>query len=107
MKLLQFVETFNLVVAFVITALYSYQAVYLVLGLLRRHWRDRREPVRLRRYAALISARNEEGVIGELIASLKRQNYPAELLDVYVVADNCNDDTAGAAQESIRGLFYL
>ena len=98
MKLLQFVETFNLVVAFVITALYSYQAVYLVLGLLRRHWRDRREPVRLRRYAALISARNEEGVIGELIASLKRQNYPAELLDVYVVADNCNDDTAGVAQ---------
>ncbi len=98
MKLLHFVETFNLIIAFVITALYSYQGIYLLLGLCRRHWRDRREPVRLGRYAALISARNEEGVIGELIASLKRQNYPAELLDVYVVADNCTDDTAGAAQ---------
>ena len=79
MKLLQFVETFNMVVALVITALYSYQAVYLALGLVRRHWRDRREPARLRRYAVLISARNEEGVIGELIASLKKQNYPAEI----------------------------
>ncbi len=98
MKLLQFVETFNFIIALVITALYSYQMVYLVLGLLRRHWREGREPARLRRYAALISARNEEGVIAELIASLKKQNYPAELLDVYVVADNCTDDTAGAAQ---------
>ena len=96
MKLLHFVETFNFIIAFILTALYAYQGLYLLLGLLRRHWRDRRQPSRLRRYAVLISARNEEGVIGELIASLKKQNYPAELLDVYVVADNCTDDTAGA-----------
>ena len=59
MKLLHFVETFNLIIAFVITALYSYQGIYLFLGLCRRHWRDGREPVRLRRYGVLISARNE------------------------------------------------
>ena len=98
MKLLQFVETFNFIIAMIITVLYSYQMVYLVLGLLRRHCRDNREPSRLRKYAVLISARNEEGVIGELIESLKKQNYPAELLDVYVVPNNCTDDTAGAAQ---------
>ena len=98
MKLLHFVETFNLIIAFLITALYSYQGIYLLLGLCRRHWRDQREPARLRRYAVLISARNEEGVIGELIGSLKRQSYPAELLDIYVVADNCTDNTAGAAR---------
>ena len=76
MKLLQFVETFNFIIAMIITVLYSYQMVYLVLGLLRRHCRDSREPSRLRKYAVLISARNEEGVIGELIESLKKQNYP-------------------------------
>ncbi len=42
----------------------------------------------------MISARNEAGVIGELIHTLKQQNYPTDLLDVYVVADNCTDDTA-------------
>lgn len=98
MKLLHFVETFNFVIAFIFAVLYAYQVLYLLLGLLRRRWRDRRQPSRLRRYAVLISARNEEQVIGELIGCLKRQNYPAELLDVYVVADNCTDDTAGAAQ---------
>ena len=48
----------------------------------------------------MISARNEEEVIGELIGSLTSQNYPRELLDIYVVADNCTDDTAGAARRA-------
>ena len=52
------------------------------------------------RYAVMISARNEEEVIGELIGSLTSQNYPRELLDIYVVADNCTDDTAGAARRA-------
>lgn len=98
MKLISFVETFNLIIAVTITLLYSYQGLYLLVGLCRRSWRDRRPPAKLRRYAALISARNEEGVIGELIQSLKAQNYPAELLDIYVVADNCTDRTAEAAR---------
>ncbi len=98
MKLIQFVETFNLIIGITITLLYLYQGAYLALGLVRRSWRDSRRPDKLRPYAALISARNEEGVIGELIESLKQQNYPAELLDIYVVADNCTDRTAEAAQ---------
>lgn len=51
-----------------------------------------------RRYAVLICARNEERVIGELIASLKAQDYPAELVDLYVLADNCSDGTCQAAR---------
>ena len=98
MKLIAFVEQFNMVIAMVIGLVYCYQVAYLAVGLLRRRWQDLHRPARLRKYAALISARNEEGVIGELIASLKRQNYPADLLDIYVVADNCTDRTASVAQ---------
>ena len=105
MKLISFVETFNLIIAVTITLLYSYQGLYLLVGLCRRSWRDRRPPAKLRRYAALISARNEEGVIGELIQSLKGQNYPAELLDIYVVADNCTDRTAEAARAAGARVF--
>lgn len=100
MKLIQFVENFNQILGVILALLYLYQVGYLVVGLLRRSWQDRHQPGKLRRYAALISARNEEGVIGELIASLKAQNYPAHLLDVYVVADNCTDGTAQAAQRA-------
>lgn len=49
------------------------------------------------RFAVLIPARNEEKVIGQLIESLKRQNYPDDLYDIFVVANNCTDDTSGEA----------
>lgn len=49
------------------------------------------------RIAALIAARNEEEVIGYLVESLKKQDYPKELFDIYVIPNNCSDDTHGAA----------
>lgn len=50
------------------------------------------------KFMALIPAHNEATVIGNLIESLKKQNYPEELLDIYVVADNCTDNTAEIAK---------
>ena len=49
------------------------------------------------RFAVLIAARNEELVIGPLINSLLTQNYPAELYDIWVIPNNCTDNTARAA----------
>ena len=94
------VEAFNLFLAVLFTLAYAYQLVYLFLGLIRRkHWKQP-EAAQLHRYAAVISARNEAGVIGELIHTLKQQNYPTDLLDVYVVADNCTDDTAQVSRRA-------
>ena len=49
------------------------------------------------RFAVVIAARNEEAVIGRLVGSLLNQDYPKELFDVYVVPNNCTDDTANVA----------
>ena len=49
---------------------------------------------------AIIPAHNEEAVIANLIESLKKQDYPKELLDIYVIADNCTDNTAKIAKEA-------
>lgn len=49
------------------------------------------------RFAVVIAARNEEAVIGRLVKSLLAQDYPRELFNVFVVPNNCTDDTAGAA----------
>ena len=49
------------------------------------------------RFACVIAARNEERVIGELVQSLLRQNYPKTLFDIYVMPNNCTDHTALAA----------
>ncbi len=51
------------------------------------------------KYAVIVAARNERTVIGNLIDSVKRQNYPEDMLDIFVVADNCTDDTAAIARE--------
>ncbi len=51
------------------------------------------------KFMAIIPAHNEENVVAELIESLKKQNYPEELLDIYVIADNCTDRTAEIAKK--------
>ena len=53
----------------------------------------------LHKYAVCIAARNEEIVIGNLIDSIRRQDYPSELVTIFVVADNCTDETARIARE--------
>ena len=100
MQILHFVEGFNLFLAVLFSVVYFYQLIYLVLGLVRKKRLHAAEPVQLRRYAAVISARNEAGVIAELIQCLKQQNYPREYLDIYVVADNCTDRTAQVARQA-------
>ncbi|WP_366485557.1 glycosyltransferase family 2 protein [Pseudoflavonifractor hominis] len=98
--MLSFVRDFNLLLAVILTLAYFYQLVYLVIGLTRRKRCALEQEVRQHRYAAVICARNESNVIADLIQDLKRQNYPAELLDVYVVADNCTDDTAAVSRKA-------
>ena len=95
--MLRFLDTLQFVLFVFFTAAYAYQIVYLVIGLVGKG-RHGKQDARLHRYAAVIAARNEEGVIGELIRDLKAQNYPAGLLDVFVVADNCTDGTAAVSR---------
>ena len=52
------------------------------------------------KFMAIIPAHNEETVIGNLLDSLNAQNYPKELLDIYVIADNCTDNTAQIARDA-------
>ena len=40
------------------------------------------------KFMAIIPAHNEENVIKNLVESLQNQDYPKELLDIYVIADN-------------------
>ena len=51
------------------------------------------------KFMAILPAHNEEMVIGNLIDSLNNQDYDKELLDIYVIADNCTDKTAQIARE--------
>ena len=51
------------------------------------------------KFMAILPAHNEEAVIANLVDSLINQDYDKELLDIYVIADNCTDNTAEIAKE--------
>ncbi len=87
----------NFIISLVFTLCYLYQGIYVIIGLLKS---KQVSPARKNHsYGIVISARNEAGVIGNLIQSIKGQTYPAELIDIYVVADNCTDNTAEVARQ--------
>lgn len=52
---------------------------------------------RLCRYGIVVSCKDEENVIGRLIASIRVASYPQEKLDIFVIAHNCSDSTAEVA----------
>lgn len=96
-------STLNLIISLLFFACYFYQLLYLLVPYVKRP--RPAAPASLHRYAVLIAARNEEGVIGNLIESIRGQDYPAELVSVFVVADNCTDHTAEAAREAGAAVF--
>ena len=57
------------------------------------------------RFLVLIPARNEERVIAHLIDALRKQNYPRELFDIVVAANNCTDRTAEIARTAGVSVF--
>ena len=93
------IVVFNFIIWAFFTFAYLYQALYILVT-----WR--RGTVKLppakknHRYAFFIAAHNEESVIANLVRSIKEQDYPSELIDVFVVADACTDRTAKEARRA-------
>ena len=97
------IEKINYVVMCLFFICYSYQFFYILVSWLRKP--KPHKPEAYHRIAVLIAARNEQTVIGNLIDSIKAQDYPAELLDIYLVADNCTDGTAEEARRHGATVF--
>lgn len=90
---------FNVLIALFFTVAYLYQFVYMIMALLRGTVRLPKAK-ELHRYAFFIAAHNEEPVIGNLVRSILAQDYPRELIDVFVVCDACTDNTHEEAQRA-------
>lgn len=82
----------------IINICYFHQHFHAVVGFVLKA-KQYPKAVKKHKYGYLIAARNESAVIGELIDSIYAQNYDKDLMRVFVIADNCNDDTAIIAKE--------
>ncbi len=86
----------NIVIAALFTCCYAYQLFFLIVPFAKRQ--EPHKPEQLHRFAVLICARNEREVIPDLLQSLRDQTYDRRLFTVFVMADNCTDDTAEVAR---------
>lgn len=67
--------------------------ILVVIGLFAKRKKYPQAQEKLK-YAVVIAGRNEEKVIGQLIESIRKCDYPQDKIDIFVVAHNCTDKTA-------------
>ncbi len=96
MKSLEIIIDAVLLIPSIFFALYL--SFLTLLAMLRRQ-RSLPVPKILRRFAIMVPAHNEEGVIENTLHSLKQIYYPSDKFDIIVIADNCVDRTAAIARE--------
>ena len=85
-------KNINNIVGSILSIMLFYKTIYFFIGIF--FTRKFKPAKKKHKYAIVIAARNEEKVIGNLIDSIKKQDYPKELITTFVVADNCTDKTA-------------
>ena len=87
----------NRILSAVFAILFSYQIFFVFISLFMKE-KEADYAFSYHKLAVLVCARNEETVIGDLLASIANQTYPKDQYKVFVMADNCTDETADIAR---------
>ena len=96
---MEFLYVIQQAIIWILTIFWLYQVMVSVCSLVKL----KDKPLKIKKdhkFMAIIPAHNEESVVANLVESLKNQEYPKELLDIYVIADNCTDNTAQVAKDA-------
>ena len=99
MSYIEIVYTIMIVLGFLSVFFPLEYAIYFIVGIFYKGkpFPEREEKLR---YGVIVCARNEEKVIGNLVESIKKSDYPQEKLDIFVIAHNCTDNTAEIARQN-------
>jgi cellulose synthase/poly-beta-1,6-N-acetylglucosamine synthase-like glycosyltransferase len=98
LMLFNLIYVFFKAVGIIAAALSIYHLGISLFGTYRKNRGRRHEPNKS--FAVLIAAHNEAAVVGNVVKSVHEMNYPKELFDVFVIADNCTDNTAAIARDA-------
>ena len=96
---MEFLYVLQEALVWIITVFWIYQLVISICSLINFKEKPMLDE-KTNRFMAIIPAHNEEAVVENLIASLKKQDYPQDAYDIYVIADNCTDNTATIAKQA-------
>ena len=87
------------VIITIITLFWLYQVVISIASLFKM----KEKPLlynKKHKFMLIIPAHNEMAVVGNLVHSLRNLDYDNDKYDIYVIADNCTDDTSKVAKEA-------
>lgn len=96
---MEFLYILQEALVWIITIFWVYQLVISICSLIN----FKEKPIleeKTNKFMAIIPAHNEEAVVENLIMSLQKQDYQRDSYDIYVIADNCTDDTAKIAKKA-------
>ena len=93
----ELIKNINNILGTILSIIVIHKAFYFVIGMF--FTRKFKPAKKNHKYAIVVAARNEEKVIGNLLDSIKKQDYPKDLITTFVVADNCTDKTAQVVRD--------
>ena len=89
-----------------VSLLMLYQLLLSIFGF-KRCKKDYQDHPAQKRFLVLVPAHNEETVIPDIIENLMHMEYPKELYDFYIIADNCTDRTEDVARQMGANVIAL
>ena len=96
---MKYLYMLQLAMVWIITIYWVYQLVISLCSLIKVKEKPLVED-KEHRFMMIIPAHNEEKVVGNLVESLKNLDYDKSLYDIYVIADNCTDNTAKISKDA-------
>lgn len=94
----ELIELLLLVMSSWLMFLMVYQLMLSVFGF-KKKTKDYQDHEPEARFLVLVPAHNEEKVIASMVDNLQRMDYPKELYDYVILADNCTDRTADICRD--------
>ncbi len=101
-----YIQIILVMLLFVSTINIGYLCFFIIPAFLKSRTKiHKNDKTAINHFAVLIPAHNESAVLRYLLQSLRDQNYPKDEYSVFVIADNCTDDTASIARQ--EGVIAL
>ncbi len=97
---MNYVDIVNLVFQIIFTVcglFYAHFIIFAIIGIFAKKKFPKTD--KKLKYGLIIPARNEEKVVGNLIKSIQKCDYPQDKLQIFVIAHNCTDRTAEICRE--------
>ena len=95
--LIQILQSISFITSMFLLGMMGYQLLIGLFGF-KKADKDYADHDPESRFLVLVPAHNEEKVISDIIRNLQQMDYPKELYDFYIIADNCTDHTAEVAR---------